>query len=346
MRVEIMVSYHSEYLNQDNEEDWEALNRASPYGSCYHDLRWKRVMERSFNYKSRYFLVYDGKDPVALCPFFIEKVRGLKSLTSLPSADLKHIVITEPSNQAIMKEILVKSIEIAKKDMCAFIIFVNSGIESIESVREVCSVNNWKTVPFSINGYLALDLEKNDPTYIWNNVFNSKESQRKYIRRFEQSGFNFRESSSQEDLDTFYEYYSQNLIYIGATPFNRSHFNIIFDIYSKELRMTFLEKDGEMAGGVIAILDPQKKIMHLRYMALNRDMANTYHPTYAIYWEAVNKAYELGYRGVCFGTNAKDEQNKSYRIKKGFGCEYINNYAELMPMNPLYSLFYKVYQYL
>jgi lipid II:glycine glycyltransferase (peptidoglycan interpeptide bridge formation enzyme) len=110
--------------------------------------------------------------------------------------------------------------------------------------------------------------------------------------------------------------------------------------------MTLLEKQGEISAGLIALLDPEKKIMHLRYMALNREMANTYHPTYAIYWEAVNKAYELGYKRVCFGTNTKNDQDRSYRIKSGFGCEYVDNFAELMPMNSLYDIFYKMYRHL
>jgi CelD/BcsL family acetyltransferase involved in cellulose biosynthesis len=340
-----MGQFHTEHLNHDNENDWESLNRESGDGSFYHTLRWKDVLERSFNLKSRYFLVYYGKDPVALCPFFEQPIRGLRSLVPMPSTDFKHLIISDPSNHTVVNQILERSIKIAKEDRCAYIIFVNSSMESINSIRAACPVDGRKTVPFLINGYLILDLEKNDPKFIWNSIFNSKEAQRKYIRRFEQNGFVFRESSSQQDLDIFYSYYSQNLEFIGASPMDRSHFNILFDQYPSELRMTLLEKGNEVAGGMIGLLDLDRKVVHLRYMAINREMANTYHPSIALYWDMVKKAHELGYKKVCFGTNDKDIQDKSYRIKKGFGCEYVDNYAELMPMNSVYALLYKTSRY-
>jgi hypothetical protein len=337
-----MPSYHSEILNQDNENDWEAFNRLSHDGSYYHTIRWLKVLEKSFHLKNQCFLVYKDKDPVALCPLFEQKVKGVRILAPLPSSDLKHFVIEDSTDHELMKSIIDMSIRVAKERRCAFVILVNSNTISIETIRSVCSMDKRKTIPFNLNGYLTLDLHKNAPAYIWDNIFNSKDGQKKYIRRFERAGFEFRESKSRSDLGVFYEYYSQNLKQIGAAPFERSHFDVLFDECEKDIRMTLLEANGVLAGGILAVLDSDMMVMHLRYMAINREMSNTFHPPYALYWEAINRAFNDGYREVCFGTNNKDANDKSYRIKKGFGCEYKDNYAEMIPTNFIYGILYNI----
>jgi len=342
-----MASYYSELLNQNNKKDWEALNQASSKGSFYHTLRWKDVLERSFGYKSKYFMIFHDKDPIALCPFFEQTVRRFKALVPPPFTDLKHIIISEPSNRTVIETIVEKSISIANEDACAFVIFVNSNIETNNMIRAVCPNQKKKTAPFPVNGYLMLDLEKNNPTHVWENELRSRH--KRQIRRFEQAGFEYRETRSEKDVDIFYEYYSKNLSHIGAVPFNRSHFNIILTEYKKDLRMTLLEKDNEVAGGLISLLDQDKKIMYLRYLAINRDIDiqyRNYVPSEALMWEALTKAYELGYKAVCFGTNSKDEQDLHYIMKKRFGCNYEDYYAELMPMNFIYGLFYRISRYI
>jgi len=268
-------------------------------------------------------------------------VKGLRSLVPPPSTDLKNIVIDEPSNQLIVKEILLRSIDIARKNRFAYIIMAFSNTDAVNSVRAVGPVRRKKAVPFSINGYLNLNLEEHNPTYIWEKVFNSKDSQRKYIRRFEQSGYEFRDSRKASDLETFYKHYAMNLNHIGAVPFDKNHFNVIFDTYLEdELRLTLLEKEDELAGGIMALKDSEKGRMYLRYMALNRNLPTTFHPSYALYWDAVNYAFDNGFKEICFGTNTNDPMDRSFQIKKGFGCRYNNNYGMLLPMNQIYGILY------
>jgi lipid II:glycine glycyltransferase (peptidoglycan interpeptide bridge formation enzyme) len=340
------LSYHAEYLNTENEKDWETFNQSSRYGSFYHTLRWKDVLEDSFAYKSKYFLIYDNKDPVALCPFFEQPLKGLRSLVPPPFTDLKHIILTEPSNTNVIRTILDNSIRIANEDVCAFVMFVNSNIEVIDSIRGICTQLKKRTTSFAVNGYFMLDLEKNSPAYIWAN--NLKGKYRQNVGQFERAGFEFKEVRSQKDMDIFYEYYSKNLFRIGVVPFNRPHFDIIINEYAEDVRITLLEKDNLIAGGLLTLLDRENRIMYMRYLALNRDIDKkyqNYHATESLYWEALTKAYEIGCKAVCFGTNVRDKQNKSYIIKQRFGAHYEDYNSELMPMNPIYGLFHQMYRY-
>ena len=220
-----------------------------------------------------------------------------------------------------------------------------SSIEVMDSIQAVTPVKRKKTFPFSVNGYFRLNLKEHTPSDVWDNVFNSKESQKKYIRRFEKSGYEFRDSKCHEDIDNFYRYYSLNLNHINATPFDRSHFNIIFNTFPNDhLRLTFLEKGDEIAGGLLALLYPDKKRMYLRYMAINRSIPSTFHPPYALYWDAINYGFMNGYEDICFGTNTNDPSDRSFRIKKGFGCRYCDTYGTLLPMNTLYESLYRASQ--
>jgi hypothetical protein len=335
------MPFHIEDLNQNNASDWEALNQRSGDGSVYHTLRWKDVLERSFGIKSHYFIIYEKDRPIALCPFFEKPLRGLRSLVPPPSTDLNNVIVTDPSNKSTVRDILLKSIDVAKKNRLAFIIMVSSKAETADSIQALAPFEHKKAVPFPVNGYLRLDLREYNPSYIWDKVFTSKKSQKKYIRRFEQSGYEFRDSKDKKDIDHFYRYYTLNLNHIGATPFDRSHFDVIFDTFQNdELRLTLLEKGDEVAGGLLALQYPQKNRMYLKYMAINRDIPNTFHPPYALYWDAINYAFNNGYDELYFGTNTNDPTDKSFRIKKEFGCSYCNSYGVIIPMNRLYGTLY------
>jgi hypothetical protein len=338
---------HCEDLGSDNAGDWEEFNRRSPDGSIYHTLRWKEVIERSFGYRSRYFLVYDGKVPVAICPFFEVPLKGKRSLIPPPATDIKHVVVGRPTaDRSITDEITAKLTDTAKEHGCSYIIVASPAPELIESTRFVYNERPLKQYPLRVNGYFLLDLGKNDPDYIWNTLFSGKKhNQRKYIRRFEQSGFSITDSRDKKDFDRFYKYYTENLNHIGATPFDRSHFDVLFDRFSKdEIRMTFLEKEDLFAGGAMALLDAERGVMHIRYLALNRDLPGTYHPPYALFWEAIRYAHSQGLRAVCFGTNNSDENDRNYAMKKGFGSDYHHYYSEIIPANYRSRLMYAAYR--
>ncbi len=341
-----MTSFQVEDLSPDNEKDWESLVEGSTQGSFFHTLRWKRVVERSFGYRSRYFLVYEDENPVALCPLFESSIKRWGALVSLPVGDIEHLIMPTPLNQEVSRLILKKSIEVAKESRLSYVILYNRSKEARDSILATCPLVSKKAVEYPAPKVPILDLEEHSPQDIWDNVFNSKKSQRKYINRFEQAGFEIKETRSKEDLDTFYKYYLDNVNFIQGKPVDRSHIDNIFEEYSHDgVRLTLLQKDGEVAGGLFCFLYPPQKTMYLRHMALNRSLPSTYHPPYALFWEAVNYAYDHGYKRVCFGSTSADPDVRSHQIKMGFGCDYMESYGELIGMNPVAMTIYRAYMW-
>jgi hypothetical protein len=339
-----MTEYHVEQLDRSNLDDWERLNEKSQDGGFYHTMQWKKVLERSFGGDSMYLIAYEGSEPVALCPLFKHSRKGLKALGPPPATDSGNIVVEGAEKNDLMRAIIKTTASLARENRCAYLILKSIKLEAFETLRDACMEKYRNTFPYPVDGELVLDLEQFPPSKIWDDVFNSRDSQRKYIRRFEKAGFQFREANSTKDLDTFYQYYSANLEHIGVKPFDREHFDILHDeCRHQDIRVNLLEREGEVAGGILALLHPQTGNMYLRYMALNRKIQSTYHPPFAMYWEAINYAFEQGYRKVHFGTNTKDDKDISYHIKKGFGCHYVDHYADLVPLNRVYAMVNNLY---
>jgi CelD/BcsL family acetyltransferase involved in cellulose biosynthesis len=339
-------SYCFEELNDSNATDWQMLNRASPDGTFFHTLEWKKTLEQAVGYKSRYFLVFEDDRPVALCPFYEQTIRGFRGLVSLPEATLNpynHIIIMRKEEQEI-SQLLHKSREIVHR--CG----LSSGALGIteDHVDHFVKLN----VPLHpLGGNMVLDLQRNDPETIWNSKFEHKERQK--IRRLERHGFGFDDTLSLEALDIFHELYRANLERKGVTPHPLSYFRHIFDSYGKsgQMMLTLLRRNDEAAAGLLCLLYPSRQTMYCRYLALNRQLGKEiYTPTYGIYWKTILRAHELGYRIVDFGTSVPEYTNgdqvqassRRRTFKEKFGCAYKKKYHAILPVSVTFKAAYTV----
>lgn len=325
-----------ESLNKTNIDKWENFNHEMDEGTFYHSTKWKRILEL-LGYNSYYYLIFDGDETVAICPFFEFNIKGFKGITTLPESDYNHLIIKN-NDPHIINFIINELKSRAKKNSWSFII-LNSLDKSFENKLNVSFYPN-----FSM-GTMVLDIKKLNPDKIWNEVFNAKRGQRKYITRFEKDGFQIRELDSKKDIKVLYEHYQRNIRHINGTEYPYSHFMDLYNIYSsKNLYSALLYKEDLIAGGFLSFLDESNKIMHSRYMAINRDLPNKYHIQYPLLWESIKKANELGYNRLCFGSNVNDQSHPGYKTKKNFGAEYLNSYSILIPISRLFKLAHNAYR--
>ena len=91
-----MAAYCVEELGPRSNDDWNRLNLSSEGGSIYHTLEWREILERSFGIRSRYLLIYDDEEPIALCPWFEQSFMRLKGLVLLPESDLSNLINERP----------------------------------------------------------------------------------------------------------------------------------------------------------------------------------------------------------------------------------------------------------
>ena len=332
------MSFRVEDLVEDNAEQWTSLNVADSGGSFFHTLKWKRVIQESFGTKTHYFLVKNGMDAIALCPFCEIGIGRFQGLGLLPDSDYNNIVISRKYAKILAPLILAKCREILRMNRLSFVLVTAKDEMVSDSLQDLDSLS------YPSGGNMVLDLSRLEPDAIWNSVFTKKGGQRKFIRRFEEEGFAIKEVQSRKELQTFYKHYADNLTYIGGAPYPFAHFEKLVDQYSSnELRIVLLHKEDTVAGGLLLFLHAPRKTVHLRYLALNRTLPNKYHAPYFLYWDAIKYANAIGYQRVSFGSTPCDPADENYRIKERFGCQYESLLSHMFPQSFVFGIGYRLY---
>lgn len=330
------MDFRVEMLDDTNVKIWEEFNQKMDEGTFFHTMEWKRILE-SLGYVPYYFLVFAGDEPVAICPFFETNIKGFKGISILPRSDYKHMVIKD-NNPHIINFIRNELESKAKEKSWAFIL-LNSLNNDFKNNFDASYLN------FPSTGTMVLDLEKLNLDKIWNEVFSTKKKQRQHINRLKNDGFQIKEVDSLKDMEIFYELYIKSMRHINGSEFPYSHFKDLYDLYfPKKMLITLLHKEDIIAGGLLNFLDESRKTIHIRYLALNRDVSKSrYRPTTLLDWDLAERAFELGYKRICFGATPNDQNDFNYRYKKDFGCNYWNVYSILKPTSKLFKIGYSLY---
>jgi len=144
-------------------------------------------------------------------------------------------------------------------------------------------------------------------------------------------------------MKIFHRYYAENLMRINAEVLPLVFFQKLPELFSPdEMRVTLLSKGHVYAGGLLTFMHPVSKTAYFQYLSLNRNLPNTYHPTYSLFWEGLNWAWDNGYEKISFGRQGMDTKNPRFRIKTDFGAEYIPIYSRIVLFSKATSLLYRV----
>jgi hypothetical protein len=334
-----MVDYYIENLNSTNAVKWEELNNNSKEGSFFHSLKWKQIVDNYPDFKTHYFLLFKNNSIFGIFPFIEGKSYFFNGLMPLPGAGHSNAIIQDyrdPSGFLYFIKEFQKNIE---KKRISFLYLSTLHKEILDGLKK------YPTVPYSDKGNMILNLRESPPEKIWDN-FSAKKGQRKFIRRFDENGYSLTEIHSLEDLKLFYKYYQENINFIGGTLQTFSHFTDLWNTFSSnEMRITLLSKESTVAGGVLMFPYQPQKTVYLLYLCLNRNLPNTYHPTYYLYWDAVNWAWNNGFEKISFGAQLLDENNIHFRIKQEFGGNSEPIYSKMIPLTKNFSLAFRCKQY-
>ena len=280
-----MADFFIEQLNDDNAGKWEEFNNNSPEGSLYHSLEWKKIIENISGIRTYYYLLYKNNSVAGIFPFAERNIPLFTGLIPVPDPIHLNAIIRDYRDPSVM-DYVIKELQVFHKNhkKISFLCLSTLREEVVDAVRD------YPMYPFSDEGNMILDLQKSPPQKIWDS-FSAKKGQRKFIRRFDETGFRVAEIHSQDDLKVLYRYYQENINFIGGTLHPFSHFLDLWNNFSSgELRMTLLSKNSTIAGGLFSLTFKPQKTVYLHYLSLNRNLPNTYHPSYYLFWEAINWA--------------------------------------------------------
>jgi hypothetical protein len=334
--------YYIEDLTPENEYVWDDFNNNSLCGSFFHTIKWKNIIVNSFGEKNHNFIIYYNDEVIGINPFYQSRIKYFKGLVSLPHSDYRNILIDEQHiNKILIKKIYDKCKLISKINNLSFFL-INSLNKKIFT-----SLNEYNPSPYPINGVMNLNLEVYPPDKIWNNIFSAKNRQRNYIRRFQNDGFEIKRVENYEDMKLFYFHYKKNLEYVNAIPYDFSHFNYLWNnLTKKELIITLLKREKEIAGGILSFYYKPHKTLYLRYLALNRSLNHPYSPLYYLVWDLIVRYYELGCNKICLVSTTYNKKNIHYRIKQKFGSIYEKSYNSIFNLSILFKISYNIYRLL
>ncbi|VVB59228.1 FemAB family protein [uncultured archaeon] len=335
-----MTIYNIEELNHSNENDWEEFNKKTDGGSFFHTLKWKNIIENSFNSKLHYYLIYFDDKVIAICPFCENTIKGFRGLIPISPSDYRHLLIGKQDFNHL-EEIIKKIIEISRKDKNSFVMITTINQE----VKDYLKKNSSLPYPFFRGtGNFVLNLKENPPEKIWQENFKWKT--RNSIRKFEKDGFTIREATSIDDLKFFYKYYKMNLEYRNRIPYHFSHFERLWDTYSlTEMRIILLCRDEKVHGGLLLFIYPPSRTVYLRHIAIDRNLGARYKLDVYLCWQSIRFASDINFDTVCFGETPNDPNETVYKYKKSFGCSYENIYSYVFPFSFAFRMGYNMYKY-
>lgn len=314
-----------------DEKEWDRFVTSSPGGTFYHSARWRLILESLFGVTSAYLAIRDDMGGlVGICPFVIRKeLKVFKVLDSLLDSDYGGPLFKDGYEETAINVLGDYLKRFAHDEGIAYakIRFTDKNLSQHLKVKV-------PRVDTSI-GTMLVDLNQTPTDYIWSIVFSKKDAQRKYIRRFEESGYRVREVENiDDDWSRFYTLYHDNMIHVGGLPYDTSFFNVLRkDLYPDNFSILLVEDDQSTPGALGFYKHKDTSTFYLTHLGLDRSMENRLHTSYYLYWKALQIAEKSGYQYVSFGSTPSNPDELHRRLKSKFGAQFAQDYITYLCYN-------------
>lgn len=306
---------------------------AAKYSSCYHQIGWKEVIEKSFGHKTFYLMAEDESgDVVGILPLVQLKSRLFGNfLISLPYFNYGGACV---SKQEALYSLLSNAEILAHETNAEHIEFRHT-----ENFYPDLPVKTTKVA-------MRLTLPEDAQT-----LFKSFAAKlRSQIRRAEKENM-VAVMGRLDELDHFYAVFSQNMRDLGTPVYSKSFFRNIMESFTETTWIgTVFTKDGlPVASGFLVGFKDHLEIP----WASSLRKYNSLSPNMLLYWSVLKFACESGYRIFDFGRSTPGEG--TYRFKEQWGAKPAQLYwhywlregrslPELNPHNPKYQLAIRIWK--
>ncbi|MEN6517446.1 MAG: GNAT family N-acetyltransferase [Methanospirillum sp.] len=262
------------------ETEWKLFLEDESEATIYHTPEWKRFLEGTFGYSSRYLFATDECGELrGLLPLFHMKSRLTGSrLCSVPFAHECGILGDQNGRTALINEAL----ELGQRSG-ADVLEVRGPVENDSFTQ----ANNFDS--------FILDFPT-EPADIFTIL--CKRKTRAMIKKTEAYGVEVTTSSAKEDLKEFYELNRMTKQKLGVPCHPRKFFENLFSTLEGHVHLYLARQNGEIIAG--GVMESYKNQFLAGYAAAD---PATYHlyPNYALFWKSITDAYENGYRTYDFG---------------------------------------------
>jgi FemAB-related protein (PEP-CTERM system-associated) len=304
---------------------WDAFVLLHPKGTFFHQIGWKRVMEKTYGYFPLYFYAERGGQITGVAPVFLISswVTG-RCLMSLPFAVYGGICAADKESEEALLNHLE---ELAGRLNVEFLELRNRD----GGVRPGYFANPRYatfTIPLVSEPGLVYDSFPKDIRYM--------------IRKGEKAGLRVRRGF--QLLDQFYALMTLNLRRLGTPAFPRSLFENLIHEYRNQVDLTVVYAgDKAIAGGMSFFF---RKWMQPYYIGATEESkvlaANNF-----LWWELIRLGAERGCQTFDFGRSKKESGNYAFKKKWNPNIESLDyqvrpfrrkDLPNFSPANPRFQL--------
>lgn len=279
------------FQSQDAER-WDRFILEHPAGTFFHQMAWKRVMEKTFSHRAQYVHAERDGRIVGVAPvFMVSNWMVGRCLVSSPLASYGGICAEDPESEQSLLEFIKRT---SQEQQIDYLELRNPTGGTLPGF-----VANPRYSAFS------LTLSK-DPDAVLKGL---PKDIRYMIRKAEKS--DLRVKRGPELLDEFYNLYAINMRRLGTPVFPRALFVNLLEEYGKQIDVLIVYAGSEPVASAISFLF--RDTFHPYYIGglpVARDLAaNNF-----LWWELMKYAAQTGMRTFDFGRSKKG--TGAYAFKK------------------------------
>ena len=283
--------------SQEWEHTWDDYVSQHPHGSPFHLTSWKRLIERAFDFKSRYLLAEEQGAVRGVLPLFqvSNPVMG-KVLLSTPFAVYGGICASDDGTADALRR---TACELAHKE----------NVQYLE-LRERYPEDN---PDFEVKRlYVAFGQEL--PATAERLLQGFPRDTRYMIRKAEKNGLRTVLDNSQ--LADFYEIYAHSVRNLGTPVFGKQFFRILVEEFGEQCEIAVVWQGARAVAAVLSLRFQQQilpyyggSLLEARRLAANNFM----------YWDLMKRSLENGVRYFDFGRSKIG--TGSYAFKTQWGMQ-------------------------
>ena len=282
-------------LKKTDEKTWDDYIYRSANSTFFHQIGWKRVVEKTYGHKPVYLIAEDDGEIKGVLPLFLMKSRIFgKKLVSVPFAPYGGVCA---DNGAIERELIREAKRITDELNLDYL-----ELRHFDNLGNGTFVSDKKYVTF----ILALD---QDPEVVWRK-FNNK------VRNAIRKGLKSELKVEEAVLKDFYEIYTRGMRSLGTPPHSYEFFKNLISQFSEQTKIvSVLYRDVVVAAMFLLSF---KENLISGWAASDRRYWK-FNPNNVLYWEVIKNACEEGYRYFDFGRSMYN--SGTFKFKKPWGTE-------------------------
>ncbi len=314
-------------------ERWDRFVLEQPGASFFHLSGWKRVLERTFGYRSRYFYSESNGRITGIAPLFdFSNWLVGRCLVSVPLAAEGGIVAEdEQTEQALLEHVK----HVARLSPVDYIELRYRAKGILDGFHPNTLYVNF-TTPLSPDPAVNLKRLPKDTRYM--------------IRKAAKGNLSVQYGSDPERMDLFYDLFAQSVRRLGTPVFPKALFRNILEEFPKQSQLMLVYHGSQAVSGVLSFFF---RDTILPYYSGSRIEATHLSANNHMYWELIRWAGEQGFQTFDFGRSKRGTGSFAFKSQWGMNVEPLDYQVLLVkrktvpnfsPVNPKFGMFIRVWK--